>query len=82
MDVFSSGPNTGNLVVTAALVLALLVMSSRAKMLDTKGANAAAILGLVVGGLGHWTWLLILLGFRSVHTKPRSGDLTRRKPWV
>lgn len=63
MDVFSSGPNTGNLVVTAALVLALLVMSSRAKMLDTKGANAAAILGLVVGGLGHWTWLLILLGF-------------------
>ena len=63
MDVFSSGPNTGNLAVTAALVLALLVMSSRAKMLDTKGANAAAILGLVVGGLGHWTWLLILLGF-------------------
>ncbi|MEL0182843.1 MAG: DUF92 domain-containing protein [Candidatus Poseidoniales archaeon] len=63
MDVFSSGPNTGNLVVTVGLVLALLVMSSRAKMLDTKGANAAAILGLVVGGLGHWTWLLILLGF-------------------
>ena len=51
MDVFSSGPNTGNLVVTLGLVLALLVMSSRAKMLDTKGANAAAILGLVVGGL-------------------------------
>ncbi|MEC8519966.1 MAG: DUF92 domain-containing protein [Candidatus Thermoplasmatota archaeon] len=63
MDVFSSGPNTGNLLVTVGLVGLLLVLSSRAKMLDTKGANAAAVLGLIVGGLGHWTWLLILLGF-------------------
>jgi len=51
------------LLVTIGLVVALLVISSRAKMLDTKGANTAAVLGLVVGGLGHWTWLLILLGF-------------------
>ncbi|MEC8151224.1 MAG: DUF92 domain-containing protein, partial [Candidatus Thermoplasmatota archaeon] len=63
MDVFSSGPNTGNLLVTVGLVGLLLVLSSRARMLDTKGANAAAVLGLIVGGLGHWTWLLILLGF-------------------
>jgi len=53
----------GNLLVTIGLVVALLVISSRARMLDTKGANTAAVLGLVVGGLGHWTWLLILLGF-------------------
>ena len=63
MDVFSSGPNPGNLLVTLGLVVFLLVMSSRTKMLDAKGANAAAMLGLIVGGLGHWTWLLILLGF-------------------
>ena len=63
MDILSSGPNMGNLLVTIGLVVALLVISSRAKMLDTKGANTAAVLGLVVGGLGHWTWLLILLGF-------------------
>ncbi len=63
MDIFSSGPNTGNLLVTSALVMFLLVMSSRAKMLDSMGSKAAAGLGLVVGGLGHWTWLLILLGF-------------------
>lgn len=63
MDIFSSGPNTGNLLVTAGLVAFLLVMSSRAKMLDSMGSKAAAGLGLVVGGLGHWTWLLILLGF-------------------
>ena len=63
MDVFTSGPNTGNLVVTVALVALLLFMSSKARMLDTTGSRAAAVLGLVVGGLGHWTWLLILLGF-------------------
>ena len=63
MDVFSSGPNPGNLLVTLGLVVFLLVMSSRTKMLDAKGANAAAMLGVIVGGLGHWTWLLVLLGF-------------------
>ena len=34
MDVFTSGPNTGNLLVTIGLVAVLLVMSSRARMLD------------------------------------------------
>jgi len=63
MDVFVSGPNTGNLVVTMGLVALLLVLSSRARMLDATGSKAAALLGLIVGGLGHWTWLLILLGF-------------------
>ena len=63
MDVFTSGPNTGNIAVTVALVAALLVMSTKANMLDRSGSQAAALLGLIVGGLGHWTWLLILLGF-------------------
>jgi uncharacterized protein (TIGR00297 family) len=63
MDVFVSGPNAGNLMVTVGLVALLLVLSTRARMLDATGSKAAAILGLIVGGLGHWTWLLILLGF-------------------
>ncbi|HJM55550.1 MAG TPA: DUF92 domain-containing protein [Poseidonia sp.] len=63
MNVFENGLNLGNLLVTVALVAGLLFVSSKARMLDKKGANAAAILGLIVGGLGHWTWLLILLGF-------------------
>ena len=63
MDVFTSGPNVGNLLVTSALVVFLLIASTKAKMLDKSGSQAAALLGLVVGGLGHWTWLLILLGF-------------------
>lgn len=63
MNIFESGLNAGNLIVTSILVMGLLYVSSKARMLDKKGANAAAILGIIVGGLGHWTWLLILLGF-------------------
>ena len=79
MDVFSSGPNAGNLLVTVGLVVALLVMSSKAKMLDKKGANAAALLGLVVGGLGHWTWLLILLGFLLTSHKATKWRFEEKK---
>ena len=81
MDVFSSGPNTGNLLVTVGLV-GLLVLSSRAKMLDTKGANAAAVLGLIVGGLGHWTWLLILLGFLLSSHKATKWRFDEKKALV
>jgi uncharacterized protein (TIGR00297 family) len=63
MDVFVSGPNIGNLAVTLGLVALLLVLSTKANILDRNGALAASLLGLVVGGLGHWTWLIILLGF-------------------
>ena len=63
MDVLTGGLNQGNLVVTGLIILGLATVSTRAKMLDRAGVLAAAILGLVVGGLGHWTWLLILLGF-------------------
>ena len=63
MDVFVSGPNTGNLAVTLGLVVMLLLFSTRAKILDTNGAVAAALHGMLVGGLGYWTWLIILLGF-------------------
>ena len=93
MEVFTSGPNTGNILVTLLLVTFLLIASSRAKMLDKSGSRAAALLGLVVGGLGHWTWLLILLGFLlSSHKatkwrfdeKKRIGafGIQRRSPWL
>ena len=63
MEFFTSGLHAGNILVTLLIVAALLGVSTRAHMLDKTGARAAAILGLIVGGLGHWTWLLILLGF-------------------
>jgi uncharacterized protein (TIGR00297 family) len=81
MDVFTAGPNQGNLVVTAVVILGLVIVSSRAKMLDRAGVFAAAILGLTVGALGHWTWLLLLLGFLlSAHkaTKWRFDEKLQR----
>ena len=63
MDVLTGGLNQGNLLVTSVLLIGLVLVSGRAKMLDKPGIIAAAALGFVVGGMGHWTWLLILLGF-------------------
>ncbi|MEK9731699.1 MAG: DUF92 domain-containing protein [Candidatus Poseidoniales archaeon] len=77
MDFFSSGLNTTNLAVTIVILFALILMSTKAKMLDKNGVIAASVLGFIVGGLGHWTWLIILLGFLlSSHkaTKWRFGE--------
>ena len=63
MDVLSGGLNQGNLIVTTVLLFGLVIVSRQAKMLDKAGIIAATALGFVVGALGHWTWLLILLGF-------------------
>ena len=57
------GLNQGNLVVVGGLIVALLLLSTRAKVLDKSGLTAAVVLAAVVGGLGHWTWLMLLLSF-------------------
>lgn len=79
MNIFESGLNAGNLIVTSILVMGLLYVSSKARMLDKKGANAAAVLGIIVGGLGHWTWLLILLGFLVCSHKATNGGLRKNQ---
>ena len=71
MDVLSGGLNQGNLIVTSALLIGLVITSRQAKMLDGPGILAATALGFVVGGLGHWTWLLILLSFLLSSRKGR-----------
>ncbi|DAC35960.1 MAG TPA: DUF92 domain-containing protein [Candidatus Poseidoniaceae archaeon] len=90
--VWDPGLNQGNLVVVVGLIAALLLLSTRAKVLDKSGLVAAVVLAALVGGLGHWTWLLLLLSFlASSHlaTKHRfeekaakgmseSGDGSRR----
>ena len=63
MDVWESGIQLGNILPTLLITLVLVIGALKAHILDSKGIFAAAILGLLVGGLGHWTWLLILLGF-------------------
>ena len=63
MDFTSGGFVFGNIVVTSILIIGLIAASSKARILDAKGIIAAALLGLLVGCLGHWTWLLLLLAF-------------------
>ena len=82
MDVLSGGLNQGNLIVTTALLIGLVVISRKAKMLDNPGVLAATALGFVVGGMGHWTWLLILLGFLLASHKAQSGDLMKKEKGV
>jgi uncharacterized protein (TIGR00297 family) len=63
MDILQGGFTQGNLAVTSIIILGLVIVSTKANILDNKGIYSAALLGFVVGGMGHWSWLLILLGF-------------------
>ena len=61
--IMEPGLTHGNLLVTIGIVGILILISERHRVLDRLGVYAAAALGLTVGALGHWTWLVILLGF-------------------
>mgnify|MGYP003310695490 FL=1 len=63
MDYLLEGLNQGNLIITSVVMLVLVVASTKARFLDSAGVAAAVFVGLLVGLLGHWTWLLILLAF-------------------
>lgn len=57
------GLETENIIACAVILIALVSVSARYNILDKAGIVAAIVLGSVVGFLGHWTWLGILLGF-------------------
>ena len=80
IEVMEPGLTQGNLLVTISVVSALILLSEKYRVLDRTGVYAAAALGITVGALGQWTWLVILLGFLG-HRAPRqlNGDL-RKKP--
>ena len=63
MDYLLEGINQGNLIITSIVILILVIASTKARFLDTAGVAAAVVIGLLVGLLGHWSWLLILLSF-------------------
>jgi uncharacterized protein (TIGR00297 family) len=63
MEIWEHGLQTGNVVVTTSIVGVLIIISEKYRVLDRTGVYAAAALGLLVGVLGHWTWLVILLMF-------------------
>ena len=81
MDFTSGGFVDGNLLITSILIVGLIAASLRANILDKQGIIAAALLGLFVGFLGHWTWLLLLLCFllsSHIATKWRFEEKTER----
>ena len=63
IDVMQLWLEQGNLLVTFGIVGVLILISEKYRALDRLGVYAAAALGIIVGALGHWTWLVILLGF-------------------
>ena len=81
MDFTTGGFVGGNLLITSILIVGLIAASLRANILDKQGIIAAALLGLFVGFLGHWTWLLLLLCFllsSHIATKWRFEEKTER----
>lgn len=63
MDYLTEGINQGNLIISCFIIVVLVIGSSKARVLDSSGIAAAVFVGLTVGVLGHWIWLLILLSF-------------------
>lgn len=51
-------------------------------MLDKQGVIAASVLGFIVGGLGHWTWLIILLGFLLSSHKATKWRFEDKRRWA
>ena len=49
MDFTTGGLESGNIVITTLLIIALVAASLRARILDTQGVIAAALLGFFVG---------------------------------
>ena len=62
-DLLTPGLSTANIIACSVIIIGLVAVSTKFKVLDKAGIIAAIVLGSVVGFLGHWTWLLILLGF-------------------
>lgn len=60
------GLDQTNLAISISLVILLAVISKVKTLLDGPGIASATILGTIVGVLGHWTWLVILLSFLAI----------------
>ncbi|MED6337651.1 MAG: DUF92 domain-containing protein [Candidatus Thermoplasmatota archaeon] len=79
MDIWETGLQSGNITVTASVVGILIIISEKYRVLDRMGVYAAAALGLLVGFLGHWTWLLILLMFLGTAHKATKWKFEEKK---
>ena len=50
-------------IISLFLVMGLLIVTKVRDMLDNGGILAALTVGLTVSLAGHWTWLVVLMGF-------------------
>lgn len=64
-----------NLIISISLIILLTIVSKLRNILDGPGIASAIILGTIVGVLGHWTWLVILLSFLA------SGSAATKWKW-
>ena len=58
-----------------------VALASRYRILDKSGVMAAVVLACVVGFLGHWSWLLVLLSFLIASHKATKWRLKRKRQW-
>jgi len=63
MQAVVGGLDPTNVVVSMVIITTLLIAGQIFKALDGPGIAAAGVLGVIVGVLGHWSWLLVLLVF-------------------
>lgn len=78
VEIMQPGLTEGNLLVTFGIVGILILISEKYRVLDRTGVYAAAALGIIVGALGHWTWLIILLGFLGTSHKATKWRLEEK----
>ena len=63
VEFMEPGFSTWNFIVCSFIIIGLVALASRYRILDKSGVMAAVVLACVVGFLGHWSWLLVLLSF-------------------
>ena len=63
VEFMEPGFSTWNFIVCLFIIIGLVALASRYRILDKSGVMAAVVLACVVGFLGHWSWLLVLLSF-------------------
>ncbi|MCS5537774.1 MAG: DUF92 domain-containing protein [Candidatus Poseidoniaceae archaeon] len=74
MQAVVGGLDPTNVVFSMVIITGLLIVGQIFKALDGPGIAAAGVLGVIVGVLGHWSWLLVLLVFLGTsHIATRWG---------
>ena len=61
---------------------ALLGVCIISRALDGAGLLAASAIGSIIGFLGHWTWLSLLIFFLLLHQSRPGGGMKKKRDWA